>query len=80
MEFLALFSQLSDCINGVMPDLATVVGYQLPVRTKEDPTYTALSTVTPRAVAGSTPESLVKLSKFRWQTHCRGLYQLPVAV
>ena len=71
MDLFALVSELDDCVFGVMPDLATVVRYQLPVRTKEDPTYTALST--------GTPESLVKLSEFRWQTHCRGLYQLPVA-
>ena len=34
---------------------------------------------TPVEVAGSAPKLQNSLKSFRWQTHCRGLYQLPVA-
>ena len=34
---------------------------------------------TPAEVAGDTPKLYTKLKNFRWQTHCRGLYQLPEA-
>ena len=34
---------------------------------------------TPAAVSGNSVTSRAELHNFRWQTHCRGLYQLPVA-
>jgi hypothetical protein len=34
---------------------------------------------TPAEAAGGTSKLQPKLNYFRWQTHCRGLYQLPAA-
>ena len=34
---------------------------------------------TPAEVAGVVTKMPIKLHKFHWQTHCRGIYQLPVA-
>ncbi len=42
-------------------------------------THSSLGGDTPAEVAGGTPKLPIKLNKFRWQTHCRGLYQLPIA-
>ena len=42
-------------------------------------THNSLGGDTPAEVAGVVTKSPIKLNKFRWQTHCRGLYQLPEA-
>jgi hypothetical protein len=39
----------------------------------------ACSGVTPDCKAGDVNRRIVSLSKYQWQPHCRGLYQLPVA-
>ena len=39
----------------------------------------ALSGVTPRAASGDPHLKPAHLHNFRWQTHCRGLYSLPIA-
>ena len=40
-------------------------------------THHSLGGNAPSAVAGSNPEQQISLHSFGWQTHCRGLYQLP---
>ena len=35
--------------------------------------------LTPEAQATSTERRLLDLRKYRWECHCRGLYQLPAA-
>ena len=42
-------------------------------------THNSLGGDTPAEVAGVVTKLPIKLNKFRWQTHCRGLYQLPEA-
>jgi len=42
-------------------------------------THNSLSGDTPAETAGCTGKMHIKLDKFRWQTHCQGLYQLPAA-
>ncbi len=42
-------------------------------------THSSLCGETPVEVAGSAPKLQNSLKSFRWQAHCRGLYQLPVA-
>jgi len=42
-------------------------------------THRSLGGDTPDEVAGIVTKWPIKLEKFRWQTHCRGIYQLPVA-
>jgi len=42
-------------------------------------THSSLGGDTPAEVSGYAGKSQTKLVKFRWQTHCRGLYQLPAA-
>jgi len=42
-------------------------------------THSSLGVDTPTEVAEGTPKLNTKLKNFRWQTHCRGLYQLPEA-
>ena len=42
-------------------------------------THRSLSGDTPAGVAGNDPEPQISLNSFGWQTHCRGLYQLPAA-
>jgi len=42
-------------------------------------THGSLGGDTPTEVAGGTPKLQTKLKDFRWQTHCRGFYQLPAA-
>jgi len=42
-------------------------------------THDSLAGDTPAEVAGGAPNLQATLNNFRWQTHCRGLYQLPVA-
>jgi len=42
-------------------------------------THNSLGGDTPAEVAGVVTKLPFKLNKFRWQTHCRGLYQLPEA-
>ena len=39
----------------------------------------ALKGNTPREKTGKIREKVVDLDSYRWQSHCRGLYQLPVA-
>jgi hypothetical protein len=41
--------------------------------------HNSLGGDTPAEVAGDSPKLQTKLKNFRWQTHCRGLYQLPAA-
>ncbi len=41
--------------------------------------HSALDGDTPAVVSGGAVTSRTELHNFRWQTHCRGLYQLPVA-
>jgi transposase InsO family protein len=41
--------------------------------------HSALDGDTPAVVSGDAVTSSAELGNFRWQTHCRGLYQLPVA-
>ena len=42
-------------------------------------THRSLGGDTPAEMAGGTPKLPIKMKKFLWQTHCRGLYQLPIA-
>jgi hypothetical protein len=42
-------------------------------------THSSLGGDTPTEVAGGIPKLQTKLKNFRWQTHCRGIYQLPAA-
>jgi len=42
-------------------------------------THNSLGGATPAEKAGGHSKSAIELSNFRWQTHCRGLYQLPIA-
>ncbi len=42
-------------------------------------THSSLGGDTPAEVAGGVPKLQTTLNNFRWQTHCRGLYQLPAA-
>ena len=42
-------------------------------------THSSLGGATPAEMAGGNSKLPIKLSNFRWQTHCRGLYQLPIA-
>jgi transposase InsO family protein len=42
-------------------------------------THNSLGGDIPAEVAGGTPKSPIALNNFGWQTHCRGLYQLPIA-
>jgi transposase InsO family protein len=42
-------------------------------------THNSLGGDTPAEIAGGTPKLQTKLKYFRWQTHCRGIYQLPAA-
>ena len=39
----------------------------------------ALDGVTPESKAGDRNRAVADLNNYRWQSHCRGLYQLPVA-
>ena len=39
----------------------------------------ALGGVTPQTKAGDGDRKVANLNNYRWQSHCRGLYQLPVA-
>ncbi len=41
--------------------------------------HASLGGDTPAEVAGESKISLVKIDDFQWQTHCRGLVQLPIA-
>ncbi len=42
-------------------------------------THSSLGGDTPAEVAGGVSKLPIKLDNFRWQTHCKGLYQLPIA-
>ena len=42
-------------------------------------THSSLGGDTPAEIAGGTPKLQTKLKYYRWQTHCRGIYQLPAA-
>ena len=44
-----------------------------------DRIHASLGGVTPDCKAGDVNRRIVSLSKYQWQPHCRGLYQLPVA-
>ncbi len=41
--------------------------------------HSSLDGDTPGEVSGDSVTPLAELHNFRWQTHCHGLYQLPVA-
>ena len=41
--------------------------------------HSSLDGDTPAGVSGDSVTSRADLHNFRWQTHCRGLYHLPVA-
>ena len=41
--------------------------------------HASLDGRTPAEVSGESNREQVKLEEFRWQTHCRGLVQLPMA-
>lgn len=41
--------------------------------------HTSLGSDTPLVMPGETTLHLTTLSHFCWKSHCRGLYQLPVA-
>ncbi len=41
--------------------------------------HSSLGGHTPGVVSGDSATSPAELHNFRWQTHCRGLYQLPAA-
>ena len=41
--------------------------------------HSALDGATPAEVSGIRGSYLADLSQFRWKSHCRGLYQMPVA-
>jgi transposase InsO family protein len=42
-------------------------------------THNSLGGDIPVEVAGGTPKLPIALNNFGWQTHCKGLYQLPIA-
>jgi len=42
-------------------------------------THKSLGGDTPAEIAGVVTKFPIKLNKFRWQTHCRGIHQLPIA-
>ena len=42
-------------------------------------THSSLGGATPAEVAGDVTKLPIKLNNFRWQTHCRGIFQLPIA-
>ncbi len=42
-------------------------------------THSSLGGDTPAEVAGNVTKLPIKLNNFRWQTHCRGIFQLPIA-
>ena len=42
-------------------------------------THSSLGGATPAEMAGGNSKLPIKLRNFRWQAHCRGLYQLPIA-
>jgi putative transposase len=44
-----------------------------------DRVHASLGGVTPACKAGDVNRRIVSLCKYQWQSHCRGLYQLPVA-
>ena len=45
----------------------------------ESRVHHALSGVTPESKADDRDRTVARLDNYRWQSHCRGLYQLPVA-
>ena len=42
--------------------------------------HSALGGETPIAITRKTQSKVIDLRSYRWQSHCRGLYHLPVAV
>ena len=45
----------------------------------EHRTHRSLGGAVPPEMAGSTPEPSMSLNSYKWQTHSRGVYQLPAA-
>jgi putative transposase len=41
--------------------------------------HTALDGNTPSEISGETTSHRANISEFQWESHCHGLYQLPVA-
>jgi len=41
--------------------------------------HSSLDGTTPAEAAGRLPDKPITLENFKWQPHCRGLFQLPVA-
>ena len=42
-------------------------------------THSSLGGNTPAEAAGGASKLPIKLDNLQWQTHCKGLYQLPIA-
>jgi len=42
-------------------------------------THSSLGGNTPAEAAEGVSKSPIELDNFNWQTHCRGLYQIPIA-
>jgi transposase InsO family protein len=41
--------------------------------------HRALDGVTPDSGSATGTQTIARLQDYRWQSHCRGLYQLPIA-
>ena len=41
--------------------------------------HSSLAGLTPNSKAGAPSSDVLRLTEYRWKTHCRGLYQLPAA-
>jgi transposase InsO family protein len=44
-----------------------------------DRVHASLGGATPACKAADISRRVISLSEYQWQSHCRGLYQLPVA-
>src|SRR5437868_1612531 len=45
----------------------------------QDRVHASLDAITPACKAGAVNRRLARLTGYRWQSHCHGLYQLPIA-
>jgi hypothetical protein len=46
---------------------------------RSEPVGSRRNSNTPAEAAGGASKLPIKLDNFHWQTHCKGLYQLPIA-
>ena len=53
--------------------------HEFQVYYNRDRVHRALDGVTPDATAETMRNKIARLDDYRWKSHCRGLYQLPVA-